>query len=215
MNGNTKSHKSLPTSTEELTLTTRFLGNNMSTKFYTSCVRRKRKWSGNYGQKAAPGCFWSEFTWEPYTAKIGIGMPSVCGGPTQKQASKQTFVGCEFWQQTSAVKLTDTSSSRRWGFWVWGRGFSVDWSMFWGIHVLCSGEYMCLQDSFSKRHGIKLPPLRKRLDYHTLVLLYRIREKLAADHLCSLLPSLISSTSYSLRKHFLSCPLYKKICHSQ
>ena len=28
-----------------------------------------------------------------------------------------------------------------------------------------------LQDSFSKRHGIMLPPLQKRFDYHTLVLL--------------------------------------------
>ena len=68
-----------------------------------------------------------------------------------------------------------------------------------------------LHDSFSKRHGIMLPPLQKRFDYHTLVLLYRIREKLAPDHLFSLLPSLISSTSgYSLRKHSYPVPFTKK-----
>ena len=68
-----------------------------------------------------------------------------------------------------------------------------------------------LQDSFSKRHGIMLPPLQTRFDYHTLVLLYRIREKLAPDHLFSLLPSLISSTSgYSLRKHSYPVPFTKK-----
>ena len=68
-----------------------------------------------------------------------------------------------------------------------------------------------LQDSFLKRHGIMLPPLQKRFNYHTLVLLYRIREKLAPDHLFSLLPSLISSTSgYSLRKHSYPVPFTKK-----
>ena len=68
-----------------------------------------------------------------------------------------------------------------------------------------------LQDSFSKRNGIMLPPLQKSFDYYTLVLLYRIHEKLAPDHLFSLLPSLISSTSgYSLRKHSYPVPFTKK-----
>ena len=58
-----------------------------------------------------------------------------------------------------------------------------------------------------KRKGIN----DQRFDYHTLVLLYRIREKLAPDHLFSLLPSLISSTSgYSLRKHSYPVPFTKK-----
>ena len=50
-------------------------------------------------------------------------------------------------------------------------------------------QRLLIPDSFSKRHGKMLPPLQKRFDYHTLVLLYRIREKLAPDHLFSLLPS--------------------------
>ena len=58
-------------------------------------------------------------------------------------------------------------------------------------------------------------PLRKRFDYHTLVLLYRIREKLAPDHLFSSLPSLLSSTSgYSLRKHSFRVPFTKKSLNS-
>ena len=44
---------------------------------------------------------------------------------------------------------------------------------------------LTMEDSFSKRHGIMLPPLQKRFDYHTLVLLYRIREKLAPDPIFS------------------------------
>ena len=71
-----------------------------------------------------------------------------------------------------------------------------------------------LQDSFSERHGIMLPPLQKKFDYHTFVLLYRICEKLAPDHLFSLLPSLISSTSgYSLRTKHL--PLSIAFCPEQ
>ena len=70
----------------------------------------------------------------------------------------------------------------------------------------------CLHDSFSKRHGIMLPLLQKRFDYHTLVLLYRIREKLAPNHLFTLLPSLISSTSgYSLRKHSYPGPFTENL----
>ena len=65
---------------------------------------------------------------------------------------------------------------------------------------------------FRKKHGIMLPPLQKRFNYHTLVLLYRIREKLAPDHLFSLLPSLISITSgYSLRKHSYPVPSTKNL----
>ena len=36
-----------------------------------------------------------------------------------------------------------------------------------------------LQDSFCKRHGICLPPLQTRFDYHDLVLLYKMRSSLA------------------------------------
>ena len=66
-----------------------------------------------------------------------------------------------------------------------------------------------LQDSFSKRHGIMLPPLQKRFDYHTLVLLYRIREKLAPDQFCShyfFPPSYIEHIWLFAQKALLSCP---------
>ena len=58
-----------------------------------------------------------------------------------------------------------------------------------------------LQDSFSKRRGIHLPPLQHRFDYHSLVLLYRMRSSLASPYLCSLLPPQASATTeYSFRK---------------
>ena len=80
-----------------------------------------------------------------------------------------------------------------------------------GGGVLPTQRLQRLQDSFSKRHGIMLPPLQKRFDYHTLELIYRIREKLAPDDLLSLLPSLISSTSgFSLRKPSYPVPFTKK-----
>ena len=73
-----------------------------------------------------------------------------------------------------------------------------------------------LQDSLSKRHGIMLPPLLKRFDYHTLVLLYRIREKFLPNHLSLLLPlPHIEHIWLFAEKALLSCPFYKKICHSQ
>ena len=71
-----------------------------------------------------------------------------------------------------------------------------------------------LQDSFSKRHGIMLPSLQKRFDYHTLVLLYRIREKLAPDHLFHYFPPSYrahhTQAGHSLRKHSYPAPLQKK-----
>ena len=50
-----------------------------------------------------------------------------------------------------------------------------------------------LQDSFSKRHGIHLPPLQNRFDSHFLVLLYKMRSSLAPPYLCSLLPQRASA----------------------
>ena len=40
-----------------------------------------------------------------------------------------------------------------------------------------------LQDSFCKRHGSRLPPLQTRFDYHSLVLLYKMRSSLAPPYL--------------------------------
>ena len=58
-----------------------------------------------------------------------------------------------------------------------------------------------LQDSFAKRLGLTLPPLKNRFNYHTLVLFYKIRQNLAPKYLCTLVPDLSSITSgYSFRK---------------
>ena len=58
-----------------------------------------------------------------------------------------------------------------------------------------------LQDSFCKRQGIRLPPLQTRIDYHCLVLLYKMRSCLAPPYLCTLLsPRVSASTGYLFRK---------------
>ena len=58
-----------------------------------------------------------------------------------------------------------------------------------------------LQDSFCKRHGIRLPPLQTRFDYHSLVLLYKMRASLVPPYLCTLPPRRVSATTgYSFRK---------------
>ena len=45
-----------------------------------------------------------------------------------------------------------------------------------------------LQDSFLKRHGIRLPPLQTRFDCHSLVLLYKMRSSLAPPYLVPFFP---------------------------
>ena len=68
-----------------------------------------------------------------------------------------------------------------------------------------------LQDSFAKRLGLTLLPLKNRFNYHTLVLFYKIRQNLAPKYLCSLVPDLSSTTSgYSFRKFSYPVPLTKK-----
>ena len=68
-----------------------------------------------------------------------------------------------------------------------------------------------LQDSFCKRHGIRLPPLQTRFDYHSLVLLYKMRSSLAPPYLCSLLPRQASAvTGYSFRKSGYPVPATRK-----
>ena len=68
-----------------------------------------------------------------------------------------------------------------------------------------------LQDSFAKRLGLTLPPLKNRFNYHTLVLFYKIRQNLAPKYLCTLDPDLSSTTSgYSFRKLSYPVPLTKK-----
>ena len=80
--------------------------------------------------------------------------------------------------------------------------------------VWSGGPTRCLQrlqDSFAKRYGLTLPPLNKRFNYHTLVMFYKIHQKLAPSYLCSLVPPLTSSTSgYPFRKSSYPVPFVRK-----
>ena len=68
-----------------------------------------------------------------------------------------------------------------------------------------------LQDSFCKIHGIHLPPLQTRFDYHSLVLLYKMRSSLSPPYLCTLLPQRASATTgHSLRKSGYPVPAKRK-----
>ena len=68
-----------------------------------------------------------------------------------------------------------------------------------------------LQDSFCKRHWIRLPPLEARFDYHSLVLLYKMRSNLVPPYLCTLLPRRVSATTgYSFRKSWYPVPATRK-----
>ena len=62
-----------------------------------------------------------------------------------------------------------------------------------------------------ERHGIRLPPLQTRFDYHSLVVLYKMRSSLAPPYLCSLLPRQASATTgYSFRKSGYPVPAIRK-----
>ena len=68
-----------------------------------------------------------------------------------------------------------------------------------------------VQDSFCKRHGIRLPPLQTRFDYHSLVLLYKMRSSLVPPYLCTLLPRRVSATAgYLFRKSGYPVPATRK-----
>ena len=57
-----------------------------------------------------------------------------------------------------------------------------------------------LQDRFCRENSIKLPPVQARLDYLTLLLLYKIKSKLTPLYLQSLLPETCGTSSrYHLR----------------
>ena len=98
---------------------------------------------------------------------------------------------------------------------AWKESTKLQSDLIWNTHALCGvedpqGPFQRLQDSFAKRLGLKLPPLKNRFNYHTLVLFYKIRQNLAPKYLCTLVPNLSSTTSgYSFRKFSYPVPLSK------
>ena len=67
-----------------------------------------------------------------------------------------------------------------------------------------------LQDSFCKRHGIHLPPLQTRFDYHSLVLIYKMRSSLAPPYLCTL-PASFDNYGILIPKGRVPSSSHKKI----
>ena len=68
-----------------------------------------------------------------------------------------------------------------------------------------------LQEAFCHRHKVHLPPLQKRFQFHSLVLLFKMRQKLSPRYLSSLLPETTSTSSmYNLRKSSYPVPVVNK-----
>ena len=59
-----------------------------------------------------------------------------------------------------------------------------------------------LQEAFCHRHKVHIPPLQKRFQFHSLVWLFKMRQKLSPRYLSSLLPETMSTSSmYNLGSH--------------
>ena len=68
-----------------------------------------------------------------------------------------------------------------------------------------------LQEAFCHRHKVHLPPLQKRFQFHSLVLLFKMRQKLSPRYLSSLLPETMSTSSMcNLRKSSYPVPVVNK-----
>ena len=68
-----------------------------------------------------------------------------------------------------------------------------------------------LQEAFCHRHKVHLPPLQKRFQFHSLVLLFKMRQKLSPRYLSSLLLETMSTSSmYNLRKSSYPVPVVNK-----
>ena len=64
-----------------------------------------------------------------------------------------------------------------------------------------------LQDRFCRENHVKLPPVQARLNYLTLLLFYKIKNKLSPPYLQRLLPQACSTSShYHLRGHKFPVP---------
>ena len=93
------------------------------------------------------------------------------------------------------------------------------------VPVWCGGpiaKLVKLQESFCRRHHVMLPPVKKRFDYHTLILFYKIKSNLAPAYLTELLPSPSHNSGHTFRKELYPVPLVKKIvllslvfCHAR
>ena len=68
-----------------------------------------------------------------------------------------------------------------------------------------------LQDAYCRRHQIHLPPLKKRFEYHTLTLFFKMKHQMVPQYLSSLVPAPTSESSrYSFRKLSYPVPLVSK-----
>ena len=79
--------------------------------------------------------------------------------------------------------------------------------------VWCGGpiaKLVKLQESFCRRHHVMLPPVKKRFDYHTFILFYKIKSNLAPAYLTELLPSPSHNSGHTFRKELYPVPLVKK-----
>ena len=79
--------------------------------------------------------------------------------------------------------------------------------------VWCGGpiaKLVKLQESFCRRHHVMLPPVKKRFDYHTLILFYEIKSNFAPANWTELLPSPSHNSGHAFRKELHPVPLVKK-----
>ncbi len=68
-----------------------------------------------------------------------------------------------------------------------------------------------LQERFCRDHNVHLPPLARRFEYHTLILFFKIRQKLSPSYLNEILPETFSQTTpYNLRKSVYPVPMLTK-----
>ena len=74
-----------------------------------------------------------------------------------------------------------------------------------------TGKIAKLQDAYCRRHQIHLPPLKKRFEYHTLTLFFKMKHQMVPQYLSSLAPAPTSESSrYSFRKLSYPVPLVSK-----
>ena len=74
-----------------------------------------------------------------------------------------------------------------------------------------TGKIAKLQDAYCRRHQIHLTPLKKRFEYHTLTLFFKMKHQMVPQYLSSLVPAPTSESSrYSFRKLSYPVPLISK-----